>query len=686
MLREFNAFWDEPNYITLHLPQRFFSQELSFTIESHTHVLTPQIETNYQVDDIYIYRLYVSELHFETFYTVFDHERNATPLQLRNIVRSTAFDDHFFYGKNDLGATYTPTKTTFKLWAPLSETVLLVLNHNNTTQSFPMHYIGKGVWHIDCIGDYDTANYFYVTKVNGKWIESHDPYALSSQPNSKNSVVINKEKLLQVSPVKNAAIPIVYEMSVRDFTSQAKLGFKHPRTFKGLCESVLLQEHSIGFDYLKRLGITHVQLMPVYDFGSVDEIHPLLMYNWGYDPVQYNVPDGSYSTNAFDPYSRILELQYAIDFYHRHDIQVIMDVVYNHVYHIQTFSIEKLVPGYAYRVDTLNQPTNGTFCGNDIASERKMMRQYIKQSLLQWTTLYGFDGFRFDLMGILDIETMQDITTTLQTINENILLYGEGWEMNTGLPTYQLSHQNNAHFLPNIGFFNDLYRETMKNIIVSPTHISQQNLYQVIEEILSGTTGIALPHGKYLSYKQSLNYVECHDNATFFDYLSQQLPNASLVDIQNACRFALKLILISQGIPFIHSGQEFYRTKHGVENSYNSPDDINQLDWNRAISYFDEIQEIAQFIQFRKNYAHLFQLSSNELSEAISFYWLNDTVLCYSLKHLDTHISFIINFSFSTYTYAKEKPFTLHAVSKNSEETITSIDVPGQSIIVIKHA
>lgn len=685
MLRELDAFWDEPNYITVHLPQQLFSQDLSFTIESQTQVLTPHIETTYQSDSQYIFRLFVDALRFETDYTVFDHERNATPLQLRHIVRSSDFDNHFFYDGDDLGASYTPTKTSFKLWAPLSSTVLLVLQHKNTTQTFPLHYIGQGVWHIECIGDYDAAAYYYVTKVNGNWVESHDPYALSSQPNSKHSVVINTKKLLQVSPAKNAATPIIYEMSVRDFTSQANLGFKYPRTFKGLSEHVTLNGNPIGFDYLKQLGITHIQLMPVYDFGSVDEIHPLLLYNWGYDPVQYNVPEGSYSTNAFDPYARIIELQHAIDFYHRNHIQVIMDVVYNHVYHIQTFAIEKIVPGYAYRVDQHNQPTNGTYCGNDIASERKMIRQYIKHSLIHWATLYGFDGFRFDLMGMLDIETMQDISKSLRTINDNILLYGEGWEMATGLPTNQLSHQQNADHLPHIGFFNDLYRETLKRIIVSPVSISQDNLYQVVEEVLSGTSGMVLSPGKYLSPMQSLNYVECHDNATFFDYLSQEKPTTSVADIHNACRFALQLILISQGIAFIHSGQEFYRTKHGVENSYNAPDDINQLDWTRSITYLQDIQEIAAFIQFRKDYANLFQLSSQHLSDAISFYWLNDTVLRYTLSHLDQHIDCIINFGLSSYRYTKDSAFTLFSVEDNSEKKVTETEIKGQSLIVIKH-
>lgn len=548
-----------------------------------------------------------------------------------------------------------------------------------------MKYTEKGVWHATCIGNYDSASYFYVTKVNGNWIESHDPYALSSQPNSKHSIVINPDRLLHVSAAASVQTPIIYEMSVRDFTSQANIGFSYPRTFKGLSETVILNNQPIGFDYLKKLGVTHVQLMPVYDFGSVDEINPLLLYNWGYDPVQYNVPEGSYSTNPFDPYARIIELQQAIDFYHRHNIHVIMDVVYNHVYHIQTFSIEKIVPGYAYRVNEHNQPTNGTYCGNDIASERKMIRQYIKHSLVQWATLYGFDGFRFDLMGILDIDTMQDITNALQQINSNILLYGEGWEMNTGLPTTQLAHQQNAHQLSSVGFFNDLYRETLKNIIVSPEKIVHQQLYQTVEELLSGTAGVVFPHGKYLSPKQSINYVECHDNATFFDYVSQQKPETRYEDILSACHFAIKLTLISQGVPFIHSGQEFYRTKNGIENSYNLPDDINQLDWTRAITHLQSTQNIAQFIKFRKDYATLYNLPKPELAKAISFYWINDTVLQYSLTHEQLNLSFIINFGLSQYTYTQSTSFTLYTIETQSETTTSSVTIDKQSLIVIKH-
>lgn len=436
---------------------------------------------------------------------------------------------------------------------------------------------------------------------------------------------------------------------------------------------------SLGLDYVKNLGVTHIQLMPLYDFGSVDEWKPEAVYNWGYDPVQYNVPDGSFSSNPNDPYARILELQDAIQAYHDADISVVMDVVYNHVYHAETYAFEKIVPGYFYRYNEEEVRTDGTYCGNDVASERSMVRNYIKQSVRQWVEVYGFDGFRFDLMGIIDSKTMQEIQAELSSLYPNIYLYGEGWKMGTGLPEQKLAHQYNAYQLPNIGFFNGDYRDTFKKILLNPYYILEHQQQEKIQDLLSGSI-----NGHFIDPQQSLNYLECHDNATLFDYLNLQNPNMSRHDQKRAASFGLQLVLISQGMVFIQSGQEFFRTKDGIDNTYNSPDAINQLDWTRALRYQNHIQFISDFIRFRKDHPILSQESYYSIEENCSFYWLSEYVLRYQIQSEKETIQFIINFSTQDYHFTKGEHQEVHftyppLVDKSAQE----FHIAGQSICTL---
>ena len=339
--RTFQAYLDDQSLITIKLEKQFYAEPLQFTIETVDSTQTLQIRTLEEQDDFVQYSLAPLEpLDLTSHYWIYDQDRNKTFLQFRHIVRKPIFDQTFAYDGDDLGAHYTPKVTTFKLWTPISEQVLLHLQN----QVYPMTLGEKGVWQTEVSGDFDGAAYYYLHKVNGHWVEVHDPYALSSESNSGVSYVVNPEKITR--PIHRAAtqIPItkavIYEMSVRDFSMQKEAEFSYPGKFKSLTESPDLQEHTLGMDYVKQLGITHIQLMPVYDFGSVDENHPELVYNWGYDPMQYNLPDGSFATNPHDPYTRIVELQEAIAAYHQADISVIMDVVYNHAYNPKTYAFE----------------------------------------------------------------------------------------------------------------------------------------------------------------------------------------------------------------------------------------------------------------------------------------------------------------------------------------------------------
>ena len=671
--RTFQAYLDDQSLITIELEKQFYTEQLQFTIETVDSTQTLQIRTLEEQDDFVQYSLAPLEpLDLTSHYWIYDQDRNKTFLQFRHIVRKPIFDQTFAYDGDDLGAHYTPKVTTFKLWTPISEQVLLHLQN----QVYPMTLGEKGVWQTEVSGDFDGAAYYYLHKVNGHWVEVHDPYALSSESNSGVSYVVNPEKITR--PIHRAAtqIPItkavIYEMSVRDFSMQKEAEFSYPGKFKSLTESPQLQEHTLGMDYIKQLGVTHIQLMPLYDFGSVDENHTELVYNWGYDPMQYNLPDGSFATNPHDPYTRIVELQEAIAAYHQADISVIMDVVYNHVYNPKTYAFEKIVPGYFFRYNHNGNLTNGTFCGNDVASERAMVRSYIKHSLKQWLTIYGFDGFRFDLMGILDIETMKQIAEELKSLYPNVYLYGEGWRMNTGLDSNRLAHQFNADKLPSYGFFNDHFRNTIKATIAEGQQLSEVHSLNSIENVLTaniGFSGTGTEH--FIAPQQAINYVECHDDATAFDYFAIQNPKIDLKERLDNARLALHLSLLAQGVPFIHSGQEFFRSKNLMDNTYNAQDAINRLDWLRSIEYEKDVDFVRQLIQFRKANLLLSLETRTEIKDYCSVEWLSDSVVEYKIKEKEDQITILINFGNEAFSYPNQDK---QAIFINYPEI--SLDVP----------
>lgn len=676
-LREFQAYLDTPNTLSLTIEKRFVAEDMSFTLESSDTKQELLIQQRCENDLLVTYLLGSPiPISLEKDYMVMDQDRNKAELGYGKIVRSTVFEELFSYENDDLGAHYTPFATTFRLWAPISKKVYLVLNDI----PYPMQKGDRGVWQVEMTGDWDKARYHFLHRVNGQWKEVHDPYALSSLANAGQSIVINKAKLHQPSPLKKT-VPfsqaIIYEMSVRDFSQQKEVDFKHSGLFKGLVESPPYGGHKLGLDYLSQLGITHIQLMPLYDFGSVDEENPQAVYNWGYDPVQYNVPEGSFATDPNDPYARIHELQEVISTYHEKGIGIVMDVVYNHVYHAEEYAFERLVPGYFYRYDKHGNRTDGTFCGNDVASERSMVRNYIKQSLKQWVSLYGFDGFRFDLMGILDIQTIHEIAQELRTLNPNLCLYGEGWKMATGLSFEQLAHQYNAEQLPSIGFFNDLYRDQLKKVLLDSERLHDGEFRYTLEKLLAGSV-----HTHFVSPTQSVNYIECHDNATLFDYLHQEAPQWSQDQLKQAASFALQLLLISQGPLFIHSGQEAFRTKQGVENSYNSPDSINQLDWSRIIHYHDHVDFIRQLIAFRQQHPELSQADYDSIQKTCRFYWLTPNLLRYTIETSKETLCIFINFAHHDTSFEKEDKQTIlfHSSALTGKEKL--IPLAGQSISI----
>ncbi|MFS9017923.1 type I pullulanase [Streptococcus cristatus] len=688
--RIFQAYLDDENSITIELEKSFDAYSIHFTLEDKHSSSPLTIKKIENQEHQIVYTLSVNDpIDLTESYTVYDQDRNHSILQYRHIVQNPIFDELFSYQERDLGASYSPQATDFKLWAPISEKVLLHLED----QVISLQRQDRGVWHTQVLGDLEGKTYYYIHKVNGKWVEVHDPYALSSDANSGNSYVIDRKKISR--PIRRAASQVkpteavIYEMSVRDFSMQKEAGFSQPGKFASLSESPTVHGHTFGLKYLQNLGITHVQLMPVYDFGSVDEKHPELVYNWGYDPVQYNVPEGSFSSDPHDPYSRIFELQDAIAAYHKANMSVIMDVVYNHVYEADAYAFEKIVPGYFYRLDERGLRTNGTFCGNDVASEKAMVRHYIQQSVQQWVSLYGFDGFRFDLMGILDITTMKQIAQELKAIHPNIYLYGEGWQMPTGLDSDLLAHQFNAEQLPEYGFFSDHFRDTIKQTIVQGSRLDKEHATSWLENVLTANVGLTgEPH--FLAPHQAINYVECHDNATVFDYFDIQNPNISLRQRLANSRLALHIVLLSQGVPFLHSGQEFYRTKNLIDNTYNLPDDINKLDWLRSLHYTEDIEFLKQLIAFRKAHPLLTLTTSSAIQKACQVKWLSPSLLEYKIQKDKQALTILINFGTEAATYENKTKQSIHLQYPhiNAKKPIApladSYTVPAKQVLVLK--
>lgn len=662
--RLFTAQLQDLQSIQIQIEDRFHATGLRFSLaekgKSFPTELPLLASEYYQAKGKHVYRLHLMQaIDLDKHYVVYDSDRNKAHLEWGAIVRTPAFDQYFYYDGQDLGSNYSPKETQFTLWAPISEQVLLLL----ADKTYPMTRSERGTWRTTVAGDQDGQVYSYLHLVNGKWQETQDPYALSAQANTGRSYVINPEKLAKKDAFQNPQPinqAIIYELSVRDFSAQEEAGFTHAKKFLGLTESPEFRGRSLGFDYIKQLGVTHIQLMPIYDFGSVDEYQVDSVYNWGYDPMLYNVPDGSFTSQPDDPYARITELQKTVQTYHKAGIGVIMDVVYNHVYDVDNFVLEKIVPGYCSRFDLNQTRYNGTGCGNDMASERLMIRKFIVDSVLLWVKTYGMDGFRFDLMGILDIETMKAVEDALRAIYPNIYLYGEGWQMGTGLDTNLLAHQFNSYQTPGIGFFNDRYRDTFKKVICHPQLLVAEHKQSQIEELLTGSFGIIEGNGRYLQPSQTINYIECHDNATYFDYLTIHHPGLKPEEKEKRASLALQLILLSQGVAFIHSGQEAFRTKDLIDNTYNQPDRINRLDWKAILKHSQHVEFISQLIQFRKDHPVFSLTTSDAVREQIDFYWLTPTVLKYSLKDGETVITILINFGEVDYNHLNKEGYDLH--------------------------
>ena len=578
------------------------------------------------------------------------------------------------YNGDDLGSVYTPECTVFKVWAPSAEQVLLKLYSTGSYFEQGAQVIGikqmlfdaaTGVWSGSIDGDLKGIYYTYVIKTEKGTHETQDVYSRAVGVNSNRSEVVDLRATdpegwdsdIHVLPYKpNDAV--IWEIHVRDFSSSDTSGIskEHRGKFLAFTEDntfIPFTSFPTCVNYLKRLGITHVQLNPVFDFGSVNETTGV-EYNWGYDPVNYNVPEGSYSTDPYHGEVRIKEFKQMVMALHKAGIGVIMDVVYNHVYSTADSPFEKTVPGYYFRMQD-GKFLNSSGCGNVTASDKVMFRKFMIDSLRYWVEEYHIDGFRFDLMACHDIETLNEIRAELDKIDKRILMYGEPWTANdgeNGISGEDCCNKTNAKKLSvRIGMFNDDMRhgikggsdDDSKGFIQGSTH----SAYNVIAGMMGASS---VTFGNWANEpSQCITYASAHDNLTLWDKIlkSNWCDDFDTTDNlylrQN--KLAAVLILASMGIPFMLAGEEFARTKRGDHNSYKSPDSINSINWTRVVRYSHLVDYYKGLIQIRKAFSPLRDNTTKAVNDGYIVY--NGQTISLTIKN-DTEgewkmLSVIIN-------------------------------------------
>lgn len=571
--------------------------------------------------------------------------------------------DYEVYTGNDLGAVYSPKMTRFKVWAPEAESVKLNLykqgEGDNLIEQHIMKKSANGTYVFEKQGDCNGIYYTYTVVNHREEQEAVDPYTKAAGVNGQRGMVINLAKTnpqgFELDGYRNPehiTDAIVYEGSVRDFTMDESSGVFHNGKFLGLTEANTTNHfgEATALDYISGLGVTHVQILPAFDFETVDEKNQKAQYNWGYDPDNYNVPEGSYAVSPYDGTVRIQEMKQMVLALHSRGIGVIMDVVFNHTYRRDDSNLQKIVPGYYYRSDETGY-TDGSGCGNEVASDRPMVQKLIVDSLIYWAKEYHIDGFRFDLMGVLDIDTMNVIAERLKEIRPDIYLYGEGWNGGpSSLAEEKRAFKASAKKMPGIGMFNDDIRDTIKGSVFYDDHLGFVNGGTHLENALRyGITGaVAHPQVDYDAYGskpwakepgQSINYVSCHDNYTLWDKLSVSCPEASEEKKKAMNRLCAAIVFTSQGVPFIQAGEEFLRSKPlpekkgFAENSYNMPDAVNSIKWDNIHEYPDMIAYYKGLMALRKAHPVFRMQSEAEMTQNLCF--LLDTpenVVAYLLK------------------------------------------------------
>jgi len=574
-----------------------------------------------------------------------------------------SFDEYPIYEGYDLGLTYSKEKSTFKVYSPgVDRMTLHIYRDGHTDSQLEKHLMTlgeKGVWEISLAGDYSGKYYNFQVRTGGRTLDRvPDPYAKAVGLNGKRAMVLDLkttdpngwEKDLR-PPLKSFSDIVIYEAHVRDISAHPASGIKNKRKFLGLAETGTLNKEGLttGLDHLKDLGITHIHLLPSFDFmsRSVDEANPTEKYNWGYDPHNYNVPEGAYSTDPYDGAVRIREFKEMVQALHANGIRVILDVVYNHTGLTQKSIFNQIAPGYYYRFWEDGRFADASACGNETASERQMVRKFIFESMLHWCREYHIDGFRIDLMGIHDIATINTTTWVLQKeIDKSIFVYGEGWTGgDSPLPYEERALKIHGPKLEEAAVFSDDIRDGLKGGVFNAEEKGFVSGAPGLESTIRfGVVGATFhPQIDYgaVNYSkapfanrptQCVNYASCHDNHTLYD----RLVNSTSQDektIGKMHRLANAIVLTSQGVPFLHAGSELLRTKNGVENSYKSPEKINRMDWSTKQKHLDHFNYYKNLIALRKAHPAFRMPTSEMIQQHLEFVdGTPSNIVAYQLK------------------------------------------------------
>ena len=611
----------------------------AFTLAGPDGVITPASVTE---GEKFVYTLALSEpLDLYSSYTLTFMEEEYS-VKLPNIYSTESFEAAYTYEGDDLGATWTAEKTTFRVWAPTASAVRVNLYESGTEgtkdriEQLSMTADVNGTWVAVKEGDLNGVYYTYEVDVAGVTNEACDPYAKTTGFNGKRAMVIDMDSTdpegwdADTDPHYDNTITdaVIYELHVRDLSVDESSGIVNKGKFLGLIETGTTNAQGIptGLDHMKDLGITHLHLLPSYDYGSVDESKlETPQFNWGYDPVNYNVPEGSYATDPYNGAVRVKEFKQMVKGLHDNGISVIMDVVYNHVYNADAYCFNKIVPQYFSRVSDSGVYSGGSGCGNDTASERSMVSKYIVDSVKYWADEYHIDGFRFDLVGLIDTQTINTVIEEVHKTHPNVIFYGEGWTMNTLMTKegYTLATQVNSTQTPGFAFFSDTLRDALKGDVFNASktgYVSGAGGYaSAINECFVGAPAWCK------SPTQTINYASCHDNNTLYDRITMSTPDATNAERIRMNNLAAAIYMTSQGVPFVHAGEEMLRSKPLPEggfdhNSYNSTDAVNNLKWDDLNK--EEYQSVYNYykglIAFRAAHPALRMTSAEEVAAHIT--------------------------------------------------------------------
>lgn len=566
---------------------------------------------------------------------------NNTLKDIYEVVDNTPFNI------DELGCKYTNEKSVFKVFAPTLSKLYLILDENRRFEMFN----DNGTFVYEIYEDLERHIYHYETEESSFL----DPFSFAQTKDRKNNYILNEYYFdSEKNVVSEEKETVIYEISVRDISSNLNNEFKKKIVFLSQ-DNLYVNDKSVGLNYLKDLGISHLQLMPIFDFDYDNN-----EYNWGYNPLSYSCIHPDFIYDFDDPYNQINELRRTVNILHKYNLKVTLDVVFNHVYDAFSHNLNKIIPYYFYRFNQDGYLANGSWCGNEIRTEGKFVRAYLTKMLERYIELFDIDGIRFDLMGLIDIETMNHFLNSCKKLKEDFILYGEPWNMGDVVPEEYRSSDLNLDKIRGIGAFNQFFRETIIEYI-----IDSKEDFDAIKDKLNASGALNF------AGDQSINYVECHDGYTFYD----RTFGFNKEDRVNKVKLALCLIAISRGISFYQCGQEFVRSKYRMRNTYNSSDRINRINWMRRkqydylVLYFKKLLKIKNEIKISKR--DISEFSFDNYYEVIKY-------------KIGEYMIFINACPFD-HIYEDGNEYEIIFNQEGKYENVTKIvDIPKDSVIITK--